>query len=296
MDHDVLQSIRTISVPIWSGPIPGSIPNAAWHQTVDSEDGWTKVRFVTEPSLNIHLAPADRANGTGLLVMPGGGYWGLSVLTEGEKVAAWLNGLGITAFILNYRLPDPSIMQDPSVGPAQDAQRAMRVVRTRAKEWAIEPDKVGVLGFSAGGHLAATLSTLYKDPFYHEAEPTDARPDFSILIYPVISMQSSITHEGSREALLGPDPVEALVRRFSLDERVHREVPPTFLVHSMDDDIVPAANSLRYAGALGKAGVPFELHVYQSGGHGYDLGRSTNTESHWPEACERWLGSRGFLS
>lgn len=282
-------------IDLWNGHVPGSIRNGSFKETVDSNDYWTKMRFVTDPRLDMYLAPAEKATGTAVVICPGGSYWGLAIDHEGAQVAKWLNGLGISAFVLKYRLPDSSIMVNKSIGPMQDGQRAIRIVRSRAKEWGIDPHKIGVMGFSAGGHLASTLSTHFNEKVYDVKDSVSARPDFSILIYPVISMDSTITHWGSRENLLGKNPSPELVRHFSNELQVTKETPPAFLVQSMDDDAVPVQNSIAYALALKKFHIRCELHLYESGGHGYGLGRTNDTESTWPEACRKWLEARGFL-
>jgi acetyl esterase/lipase len=282
-------------IDLWQGKVPGAIINPTVKQTVDSADNWVKMRGITDPVLDMYPAPKDKSNGTAVIICPGGGYWGLAISHEGSQVAKWLNSIGITAFVLKYRLPDSSIMFNKSIGPMQDGQRAIRIVRRHAKEWNINPDKIGIMGFSAGGHLAATLSTRFSAKVYDPIDSTSARPDFSLLIYPVISMESSITHMGSRENLLGKHPSPEMVRLFSNELQVNNETPPAFLVQSIDDNVVPVQNSIDYALALKKYKIPCELHIYESGGHGYGLGRSTDTETSWPEACNKWLKARGFL-
>lgn len=280
---------------IWNGKIPGAIPNTDFVQTVDSADNWIKMRFITDPTMDMYQASSEKSTGTAVIICPGGGYWGLAIEHEGKQVAQWFNSLGITAFVLKYRLPDNSIMVNKSIGPMQDGQEAIRMVRRHAKEWGINPDKIGIMGFSAGGHLASTLSTHFNEKVYDSIDTISARPDFSLLIYPVVSMDSTITHWGSRVFLLGSNPSQELVNRFSNELQVSSETPPAFLVHSMDDSTVPVQNSINYALALRKLNIPCELHIYESGGHGYGLGRSTDTESTWPEACRKWLAARGFI-
>lgn len=286
---------QTATINIWNGKVPGAIANADYKQTVDSKDNWTKMRFVTEPSIDVYPAVADKATGAAVIVCPGGGYWGLAIGHEGADIAKWFNNLGITAFVLKYRLPDDAIMKDKSIAPLQDAQQAIRVVRQRATEWKIDPAKIGIMGFSAGGHLAATASTLFDENVYTPTDATSARPDFSILIYPVISMDSAITHQGSRLFLLGKNPDKKTVDRFSNELQVTQKTPPAFMVHSIDDNVVPVQNSINYALAMKQHNVPCELHLYQSGGHGYGLGRGSNTETSWPETCKKWLAMRGLL-
>lgn len=282
-------------IDLWNGKVSGAIVNTEYKQIVDSSDNWTKMRFVTNPTLDMYPAPKETATGTAVIICPGGGYWGLAIEHEGAQVGKWLNSLGVTAFVLKYRLPNDALMVDKSVGPMQDGQEAIRLVRRHAKEWGINPSQIGIMGFSAGGHLASTLSTHFNEKVYEKADSTSARPDFSLLIYPVISMEEDITHKGSQVNLLGDNPSLEQKRHFSNELQVNDETPPAFLVHSIDDEAVPVQNSIGYALALGKYKIPCELHIYQSGGHGYGLGRSENTESSWPDACKKWLKARGFL-
>lgn len=283
-------------IDIWQCKVPGSVVNTSYHQFVDSTDNWIKMRHVTSPTLDVYPAPADLSTGTAVIICPGGGYWGLAIVHEGAQIAKWFNNIGITAFVLKYRLPDSSIMVDKSVGPLQDVQEAIRVVRRKADVWHINPRKIGIMGFSAGGHLASTLSTHFSEVVYKSIDSTSARPDFSLLIYPVVSMDSSITHMGSRVSLLGSTPSQEQVIRFSNELHVNAKTPPAFLVHSLDDNVVPVQNSINYTLAMKKFNRPCELHIYQTGGHGYGLGHTSNTESSWPKACQMWLTERGFIT
>lgn len=276
-------------INIWNGKVPNSIANSTIHQSVDSSGGWVKMINVTNPTLEMYLPPKDKANGTSVIICPGGAYSVLAISHEGKQVAHWLNSLGITAFILNYRLPNDAAMQNKSIAPLQDAQEAMRIVRRHATEWNLHPSKIGIMGFSAGGHVASSLSVHYNDKVYETNDSTSARPDFSLLIYPVITMDSATTNTWSRYSLLGKTPSEKSVKYFSNELQVTKNTPPAFLVHSIDDDAVPVVNSINYALALHRFNVPCELHIYQSGKHGYGMGRSTNTESSWTTACEKWL-------
>lgn len=282
-------------IDLWNSKVPGAIYNEKFKQIVDSAN-WIKIRFVTNPTIQVYPAPADKNTGTAVVVCPGGSYYGISFINEGIKVAEWLNSLGISAFVLHYRLPDDAIMKNKSIAPLQDGQQAIRIVRRHAKEWGINPDKIGIMGFSAGGHLASTLSTHFNEKVYEPDDSTSARPDFSMLIYPVISMDPSITHWGSRVNLLGEAPSPEQVKHFSNDLQVNGQTPPAFLALSIDDNAVPVQNSIGYAMALKKYKIPCELHLYHSGGHGYGLGRSANTESTWPDACRKWLEARGLLA
>jgi len=250
---------------------------------------------VTDPTLEMYPAPVQHSSGTAVIICPGGGYGRLAIDHEGSLVAAKLNEWGITAFVLKYRLPSDAIMKQKSIGPLQDGQEAVRIVRRHGGEWNIDPHKIGIMGFSAGGHLAASVSTLYGDSLYTPMDTISARPDFSILVYPVISMDSTITHGGSRIMLLGEHPSQELERRFSCELQVTPQTPPAFIVQAVDDPAVPIENSIRYLLALRKNKVPAEMHLYESGGHGFGLGKTNRTESSWPEACKRWLLSRGLL-
>ncbi|OIR01141.1 acetylxylan esterase precursor [mine drainage metagenome] len=287
-------SAQTKIIDIWKGNVPNSIANSNIHQTIDSSGGWVKMINVTNPTLEMYLPPKDKANGIAVIICPGGAYSVLAILHEGKQVAQWLNSLGITAFILNYRLPNDATMKDKSIAPLQDAQEAMRIVRRHATEWNLHPSKIGIMGFSAGGHVASSLSVHYADKVYETSDSTSARPDFSLLIYPVITMDSSTTNLWSRISLLGRNPTEKDVKYFSNELQVTKNTPPAFLVHSMNDDAVPVVNSINYALALHRFNVPCELHLYQSGKHGYGMGKSTNTESSWTTACEKWLKMNFF--
>lgn len=277
-------------VRVWPEKIPGSKTSSSYkEETAINDQGRPRISRVTDPELLVYLAPKEKATGTSVVICPGGGYGVLAIDHEGYEIASWLNEMGIAGIVLKYRLPSDEIMDDKSIGPLQDAQESIRIVRRRAAEWNLDPHKIGVMGFSAGGHLAGTASTLYGETVYPGMDGTSARPDFSILIYGVLSMQDDITHKGSRNNLLGQGTPVDTANRFSNELNVNGETPPAFLVHSTDDGAVPVENSIRYYQALVKAGVPAELHIYESGGHGYGLARKGLTESAWPEACKRWL-------
>ncbi len=281
---------------VWPQGVPGSINDPAYRmQTLYANDSSPRITRVTDPQLEVYLAPPAKATGAAVVICPGGGYGRLAIDHEGYQVAEWLNTHGITGIILVYRLPSDAIMEDKSIGPLQDAQEAVRIVRRNSREWNIDPGRIGIMGFSAGGHLASTASTQFDEMVYTVADETSARPDFSILIYPVISMDGQVTHRGSRDNLLGKDPTAEMIRRFSSEERVGADNPPAFLVHSLDDRAVPPENSIRYVRALREHRIPAELHLYERGGHGYGLGRGDGTETTWPDACIRWLRMHGFL-
>lgn len=276
--------------PLWEKTIPGQIKSEEVKEYVTggTAEEILRVHQVTEPTLKAYLPPKSLANGAAVVICPGGGYKILAIDHEGYQIAEWLNSLGIAAFVLKYRLPDARIMKDPSVGPLQDVQKALRSVRQNAQKWNLNPDQIGVMGFSAGGHLAASLASHYQANVYEEATAISARPDFSILIYPVISFDQTMTHSGSRENLIGKNPTEAQIAYFSNELQINKNTPPTLLIHSIDDEVVPVENSLAYLKQLKRYKVEAELHVFSDGGHGYGLGRG-GTHSLWSKNAENWL-------
>jgi acetyl esterase/lipase len=291
----VFLNAQTTTIKVWPNGAPGSKVDANYHEETLMDQGRPRIARVTDPTLLVYLPAPEKANGSAVVICPGGGYIRLAIDHEGYDIANWLNEMGVAGIVLKYRLPSDAIMENKSIGPLQDAQEAIRIVRRRAQEWHIHPNRIGIMGFSAGGHLASTASTHFNDEVYKPADTTSARPDFSILVYPVISMQTSTTHMGSRNNLLGPNPSQELIDRFSNELRVTSETPPAFLVHSEDDPAVPVANSIGYFQSLVKNKIPGELHVYQKGGHGYGLAKGRGTESGWPEACRAWLKQIGLL-
>ena len=284
---------QTMNVKIWPDEIPGAR---------NGQDYWPKpseeercISKISSPEMEVILPSKEKANGTAVLIFPGGGYGVVCLHHEGYELANWFAERGVAAIVMKYRLPSDEIMKDKSIGPLQDAQEAMRIIRRNAQDWNIDPEKIGVMGFSAGGHLASFLSTRYDEKVYESKDAISARPNFSLLIYPVISFDASFTHMGSRENLIGRNPNEKLVKHFSNELQVNKDTPPAFLVHSADDQAVPVMNSLRYFEALQRYNVPAELHVYERGGHGYGMGIEGNTESAWPEACLKWMETKGWL-
>jgi acetyl esterase/lipase len=270
--------VNVKTLPLWPA---GEIPRALGDEDADT------------PTVTIYPPPTGANNGASVVVCPGGGYGGLAD-HEGKPVAEWLNSLGVTGVVLRYRL-GPRYHHPVMLG---DAARAIRTVRHHAAEWDVDPARVGVLGFSAGGHLASTVSNHFDDGRPDAADPVErqsSRPDISILIYPVIQLEGRAAHLGSRANLLGDDPDPALIALLSNDRQVTSRTPPTFLVHSSDDVGVPVENSLRYALALEAAGVPFAMQVYEHGGHGYGLGGDDPILSTWPDQCADWMRHRGFL-
>lgn len=269
---------ESTTIPLWKDGAPGA-----------------PTKPQDEPVLFVHRPAAHIATPTAVIVCPGGGYGHLSMEKEGSKIAEWLNSFGVTAFVLRYRHGGTG-HQHPI--PMQDGQRAIRTVRSRAAEWGIDPHKIGVMGFSAGGHLASTLGTHFDAGNSAAADPIDrasSRPDFLILCYPVISLTADYTHTGSRDMLLGKQPAPALVRSLSNEFQVTKETPPAFLFHTDEDTTVPAENALAFYSALRKAKVPAEMHIYLKGGHGTGLAADIPGTRDWPERCKAWLQTRGLL-
>lgn len=275
-------------ITLWPEGVPGAKPIPA--ETI--EDG--RITHVSEPTLTVVAPAVDRANGTAVIVCPGGGYRFLSFDREGIQYANWLSHHGITAFILKSRLGD---FGHPA--PLQDVLRAIRTVRSRAAEFGVDPERIGVIGSSAGGHLAASAGTLFDDPAGRTGAALDsvsARPDFLILVYPVITMEEPYVHAGSREALLGPNPTQEMRDALSLEKRVTAQTPPTLLIHTQTDINVPAGNSILFYEALSRAGVPAEMYVFQRGPHGFGMRMGYGSASDWPIRAAEWLRDHGLLT
>jgi acetyl esterase/lipase len=281
-----MKAQQITEIPLYKNKIPNSIATAGKEHSV-FEDNITKIAKVSIPTLTIYK-PAH-ANGQAVIICPGGGYAILAFDYEGTKVAAELNKWGVTAFVLKYRLPDDKIMMDKSIGPLQDAQQAIRFVRANAKQWGVNKNKIGIMGFSAGGHLAATAATHFN--FKADSANTDTtslRPDFAILIYAVISFDSTIAHQGSSDNLLGNNITKEKILFFSNEQQVTANTAPSFLVHAGDDDAVPVANSTRYYEACIKNNVPAEMHLYPKGGHGFSM-HNPATDDKWMERLKNWM-------
>lgn len=245
------------------------------------------------PTLTVYAPVPEKSTGAVVVVCPGGGYGGLAD-HEGKPIAEWLNTIGVTGIVLKYRL-GPKYHHPVEMG---DVARAIRTVRSHAADWGLDPHRIGVLGFSAGGHLASTAATHFDAGSASAPDPIDrlsSRPDVAILIYPVITFTDPFTHSGSRRNLLGDTPSPDLITLLSNEKQVTAQTPPCFLVHGTDDNAVPAENSLLFALACRKAGVPVELHLYEHGPHGFGLGGSDPVLSAWPGSCAKWLEHRGFL-
>lgn len=273
-------------MPLYSGAVPNS-KQAPNKEAAVSKDNVLRISKVSVPTLTMYK-PVN-PNGVSVIICPGGGYGILAFDKEGTRVAEEMNKWGITAFVLKYRLPDDTSNIDRSIAPLMDAQQAIRLVRSKATEWGLKKDKIGIMGFSAGGHLASTAATHFnRKADATNKDTTSVRPDFAILVYPVISFDSTITHKGSRNNLVGATASADQIKRFSNELQVTAKTPPSFLVHAGDDGAVPVENSIRYYQACVKYKVPAEMHLYPKGGHGFGMFNKT-TSDNWMERLKNWL-------
>jgi len=287
-------TIAQTEIPLYKGKIPKSKDCPAENKTQVNQWGQEVYIKVNTPTLTIYQPIESQSNQTAVLVLPGGGYTILAANHEGHDVAKAFNSIGVTAFVLKYRLPNDTCMFNKEWVPFIDAQAAMKYIRDNAGIYGINPDKIGVIGFSAGGHLASTLATQYQLNLNDQGSRTNARPNFAILAYPVISMEDSIGHAGSRIKLIGKDAPLSLRDQFSSHLQVSRFTPPTFLFHAKDDKTVPVANSILMKSALDAQKVPAELLLMEKGGHGFGL---TNKQepTDWFKALQVWMKAQAFL-
>lgn len=287
-------TIAQTEIPLYKGKIPKSKDCPAENKTQVNQWGQEVYIKVNTPTLTIYQPIESQSNQTAVLVLPGGGYTILAANHEGHDVAKAFNSIGVTAFVLKYRLPNDTCMFNKEWVPFIDAQAAMKYIRDNAGIYGINPDKIGVIGFSAGGHLASTLATQYQLNLNDQGSRTNARPNFAILAYPVISMEDSIGHAGSRMKLIGKDATAAIRDQFSSHLQVSRFTPPTFLFHAKDDKTVPVANSILMKSALDAQKVPAELLLMEKGGHGFGL---TNKQepTDWFKALQVWMKAQAFL-
>jgi acetyl esterase/lipase len=276
-------------IPLWPEGVPNAKPDGGVEK-VENE----RASNVQVPTLTYFPAPKDSANGTAVIICPGGGYVRLAFVKEGDDYARLLNRLGVSAFVLRYRL-----VEYGQPAPLQDVLRAVRLVRSRAKEFDVREDRIGVMGSSAGGHLSSTAATLYDAPEGRTGAALDAvsaRPTFVVLVYPVITMKEPFAHMGSRRSLLGENPTAELVDRYSTELQVTKDTPPVFLVHTEEDTTVPIENSLLFFQALRRFKVDSELHLYEKGPHGFGLRADLGPTSEWPKRLEEWMRSHGWLT
>lgn len=281
-------------IPLYPSGIPNSKASKDEEVTTIRDAKHISISKISRPTLTVFLAPEATANGTAVVVCPGGGYVNNAAGHEGYEVAKALNEMGISAFVLKYRIPNDTIMVKKEISPLQDGQRAMQMVRERAKEWKVNPERVGIMGFSAGGHLASTVGTHLTQPVTENKANINLRPDFLILLYPVISFTDSLAHMGSRKSLVGPDATREMVNAYSNELQVTAKTPQTFLVHAGDDKTVKVMNSLVFYEALLKNKVPAEMHIYPGGGHGFGMDNST-TPDKWMDHLKNWFQMNGWL-
>lgn len=295
IDPQLMERVRNatppqqLSIPLYGdGAIPNSKPTP--NEEVIGPRG--QMVKISRPTLEVFLPAKVKENGAGIIIFPGGGYVGLTWATEGPAMGEFFQDHGIAAFVVKYRLPTDATMIDKSIGPIQDAQQAMIIVRLRAKEWNLDPNRVGIIGFSAGGHLASTLGTHFTKSYVSNPDQISLRPDFMILVYPVISMDPKIAHMGSRTALLGQQPSDAQVELFSNELQVTRDTPPTLLLQSADDHVVDVDNSIRFFEALRHAGVQVDMTIFDKGEHAFIL----IPKDRWQSIVTRWIETNGWMS
>ncbi|OJW17589.1 alpha/beta hydrolase [Mucilaginibacter sp. 44-25] len=278
-------------IPLYPNGVPNAKPTPANYIENTNETAW--ITKVSVPTLTPYWPAKGTANGTAVVVCPGGGYAGLASAHEGMAIAQAFNKIGVTAFVLKYRLPNDSIMTNKSIGPLQDAQRAIQIVRQNAARWNINPNRIGIIGFSAGGHLASTAGTHFDKPVIDNKDNISVRPDFMMLIYPVITFGEK-THAGSRENLIGKNPSQQQLDLYSNEKQVTAATPPTFMVHAEDDDVVPVENALMMYNALLQNKVPAEMHLFPKGGHGFGL-NNPRSKAKWFDWAKIWMDDNGWL-
>lgn len=286
-------SAQDTIMPLWPKAIPDQMETSEKEVIEHTDDGMVWITNVQKPTLEVYLPAQRNANGKAVVIFPGGGYYGLAYDWEGTDIAKALNAKGVAGIVVKYRLPrSKSITKNKSVVPLQDAQRAIRLVKSNARAWGLDAKAVGIMGFSAGGHLASTLGTHYKEEVYEKRDAADdlsARPDFMVLIYPVITMEIPTTHMGSRVALVGEDPTQEAVDYLSNEKQVDTMTPPTFLLHAMDDGAVPVENTLMFFESLREHNVPASMHIYPKGGHGFSLGLEAGKPKNWIALLFDWM-------
>ncbi|MDN3654249.1 alpha/beta hydrolase [Ferruginibacter paludis] len=291
----VLSAARLLAqtvIPLYTGAIPNSVPNNMKEITINWDGHFGGYKSIATPTLEVYLPAAASANGSAVIICPGGGYGMESYQAEGINIANAFIKQGTAAFILKYRLPSDSIMKDKSIGPLQDAQQAIKQVRENAVNWHIEANKIGIMGFSAGGHLAASAAVHFDSAFIPNKEHTSLRPDFMVLVYPVISMTDQLTHAGSRQNLLGENIPLEKINFFSNEKNVTDKTPPAWITHSEEDKVVDVDNSILFYEALRHHHVPVEMHLYPKGNHGFVLSQPTEQ---WMRPLFDWMKTNGWM-
>ena len=290
-----LSYAQDVTVPLWAA---GKVPNYQKTDEVEKSESTDIVRIskVQSPEIAVFLPAKKNSTGQAIIICPGGGYAYLAYNWEGTDVAKLLNAKGITAIVLKYRLPNSKSNITPNLSPLMDAKRAMRMVRANADKWGVKKNNIGIMGFSAGGHLASTLATHFDDGDRNSKdsiEQQSSRPDFAVLVYPVISMDKKITHMGSHNNLIGENADAALSNLYSNELQVTKQTPPTFLLHATDDKAVPVENSLRFYQSLKDNGVPVEMHIFLTGGHGFGLALGKGALETWTDLLIMWMRGLG---
>jgi acetyl esterase/lipase len=278
-------AVSQTELPLYNGPVPNSKDVSNEETREVRPDGILVISKVSVPTLTVYQA--EKPNGKAIIICPGGGYWILAAGHEGHDVAKEFAKRGVTAFVLKYRLPNGATMVDKSIGPLQDAQRAIQMVRENAEKWNVDPNQIGIMGFSAGGHLASTAGTQFHREVIDNPNKTSLRPDFLVLIYPVITFDPEVGHSGSSKNLIGERPSQGMINLYSNDKQVTAETPPSYLVHSKDDP-VKIENTYLFIEALKQHGVPYGTTIYESGGHGYGMVNKTS-EVRWMDELEKWM-------
>lgn len=285
-------------VPLYEGNAPGLKPEAVSKKenVVKEKDGITRINDITVPTLTV-IKPKKKTSDAAVIVCPGGGYGILAWDHEGTSIGEWYASKGVTAFVLKYRLPQDELFDNAEIRPLQDAQQSIRYIRQNADKYGVSTNKIGIMGFSAGGHLAATASTHFYDQAGDITNPQiSVRPDFTILMYPVVSFSDKIGHMGSRDNLIGKNPPVNKIELYSNELQVKKDTPPAFLVHAFDD-WVHVDNSLNYYKALRKNGVASEMHLYDRGGHGFSMKKTNKGPvAGWPARLEEWMRLNGFMN
>ncbi|NOX64346.1 MAG: alpha/beta hydrolase [Chlorobi bacterium] len=286
---------QDLRISLWGDNIP-NYQEVGEKETPNDAAEIEHYRLVTNPDISVYLPAKKNSTGQAVLIIPGGGYGAVVYKWEGTDIAKWLNAYGIAGIVLKYRLPHAksNIVRDKS--PLLDASRAMKMIRANAEKWHIDKNNIGVMGFSAGGHLASTLGTHYDrdgNEGLDEIDTISSRPDFMVLMYPVITMDETFTHMGSRKNLLGENPSQELIDYYSNEKQVTENTPTTFLVHASDDKVVPVENSIRFYESLHKHGVKAEMHIFEYGGHGFALANGKGYLESWKDLCIDWLRHLG---
>jgi acetyl esterase/lipase len=297
--HSTMSRSQTV-ISLWSnGQMPNDLQNRSIQEKIEvGNDGILRISNIVFPTLSVYVPTTP--NGAAVMICPGGGYAIEASGHEGVDVAKWFNSIGVTAFVLKYRLPDDKLWSNKYEVALQDALQGIKIIRESADKYKVDPNRIGIMGFSAGGHLAATVSTLWHQAktlkgFENLSDAQVCKPNFSILMYPVIT-SGPFKHAGSFERLFGKTPSQEQLEHYSAEKQVSAQTPPTLLVHATDDKGVPVENSMLYYDALRKLRIPASMLLYENGGHGFGLAKKLKGSVHsWPESCHQWLVGMGYI-